>query len=154
MILAHIFIIVLILIQKFNVKIIKQSSVGFIRKYLNKYNKVENFINKLGELSNKYLSVLIIIKVIIIIFFVCLKVSSYIELSSNLNEYISVYKFILTKGKFYCCLKEGIFKNKSSQTKSKNNPTKSKSSPTVKQKQKKQNKKKDFKSKKWHWILI
>jgi hypothetical protein len=51
MILVHIVLLVLILIQKYNIKIIKQSSVGFIRKFLNKYklNKVENFLNKLGD---------------------------------------------------------------------------------------------------------
>ena len=101
MILVHIIILVLVLIEKFNVKIIKNSSVGFIRKYLNKYklNKVENFINKLGELSNKYLSVLIIINIIIIIFYICLNVYVNIELSNNLNEYISVYnKFNIKEG--------------------------------------------------------
>ena len=90
MILVHIIIIVLILIQKFNVKIITKSSVGFIRKYLNKYklNKVENFINKVGEFNNKYLSILIVINVIIIIFYVLLNVYVNIELSSHLNGYI------------------------------------------------------------------
>ena len=88
MILVHIILIVLILIQKFNVKIINKSSVGFIRKYLNKYNKVENFINKVGEFNNKYLSILIVINVIIIIIYVLLNVYVNIELSSNLNGYI------------------------------------------------------------------
>jgi hypothetical protein len=101
MILVHIIILVLVLIEKFNVKIIKNSSVGFISKYLNKYklNKVENFINKLGELTNKYLSLLIILNVIIIIFYICLNVYVNIELSNNLNEYISVYnKFHIKEG--------------------------------------------------------
>ena len=90
MILVHIILIVLILIQKFNVKIIKESSVGFIRKYLNKYklNKLENFINKVGEFNNKYLSRLIVINVIIIIIYVLLNVYVNIELNSNLNGYI------------------------------------------------------------------
>jgi hypothetical protein len=101
MILVHIIILVLVLIEKFNVKIIKNSSVGFISKYLNKYklNKVENIINKLGELTNKYLSLLIIINVIIIIFYICLNVYVNIELSNNLNEYISIYnKFHIKEG--------------------------------------------------------
>jgi len=90
MILVHIILLVLILIQKFNIIIIKESSVGFISKYLNKYklNKVQNFINKLGELNNKYLSLLIIINVILIIFFVFLNVYINIELSSYLNNFI------------------------------------------------------------------
>jgi hypothetical protein len=90
MILVHIILLVLILIQKFNIKIIKESSVGFISKYLNKYklNKVQNFINKLGELNNKYLSLLIIINVILIIFYVFLNVYINIELSSYLNNFI------------------------------------------------------------------
>ena len=93
MILFHIILLVLIFIQKFNIKIIKQSNVSFISKYLNKYklNKVQNFLNKLGGLSNKYLSVLIIINVIIIIFYVCLNVYINIELSSYLNNYIYVH---------------------------------------------------------------
>ena len=101
MILFHILLLVLILIQKFNIKIIKQSSVGFISKFLNKYkiNKVQNFINKLGELNNKYLSLLIIINVIIIIFYVCLNVYINIELSNYLNNYIYVHiKFKTTEG--------------------------------------------------------
>ena len=103
MILVHIILLVLILIQKFNIKIIKKNSVGnsvgFIRKFLNKYklNKVQNFIIKVGEMSNKYLSVLIIINVIIIIFYIFLNVYINIELSSNLNEYISVYNKIQFK---------------------------------------------------------
>jgi hypothetical protein len=90
MILVHIILLVLILIQKFNIKIIKESSVGFISKYLNKYklNKVKNFINKLGELNNKYLSLLIIINVILIVFYVFLNVYINIELSSYLNNFI------------------------------------------------------------------
>ena len=90
MILVHIILLVLILIHKYNIKIITKSSVGFIRKFLNKYklNKVENFINKLGEFNNKYLSILIVINVIIIIIYVLLNVYVNIELSSNLNGYI------------------------------------------------------------------
>ena len=115
MILVHIIILVLVLIEKFNVKIIKNSSVGFIRKYLNKYklNKVENFINKLGELSNKYLSVLIIINIIIIIFYICLNVYVNIELSNNLNEYISVYnKFNIKEGGIFFLWLNCKIKNK------------------------------------------
>jgi hypothetical protein len=93
MLLIHIILLVLILIHKFNLKIITSSSVGFIKKYLIKYklNKLQNFIKKTGEISNKYLSLLIIVNVFIIIFYIFLNVYINIELSSNLNEYIHVY---------------------------------------------------------------
>lgn len=102
-ILVHIILIVLILKQKFNVKIITKSSVGFNRKYLNKYklNKVENLINKDGEF-NKYLSILIVINVIIIIFFVLLNVYVNIRLSSHLNGYI--YDHVIFHVKEECIL--------------------------------------------------
>jgi hypothetical protein len=101
MILFHIFLLVLILIQKFNLKVITKSSVGFIRKFVNKYklNKLQNFINKIGEWSNKYLTILLLINACIIVFYVLLNVYINIELSSNLNEYIHVYtKFQIKKG--------------------------------------------------------
>ena len=101
MILFHIVLLVLILIQKFNIKIVKNSSVGFISKIFNKYklNKLQKFINKIGEMNNKYLSLLIIINVLIIVFYIFLNVYVNIELSSNLNEYIHVYnKFHFKKG--------------------------------------------------------
>ena len=101
MILIHIILLVLILIQKFNIKIVKNSSVGFISKFFNKYklNKIQKFINIIGELTNTYLTVLIIINVIMIVFYIFLNVYINIELSSNLNDYINVYnKFHFKKG--------------------------------------------------------
>ena len=101
MILIHIILLVLILIQKFNIKIVKNSSVGFISKIFNKYklNKIKNFVNIIGELTNTYLTVLIILNVIMIVFYIFLNVYINIELSSNLNDYINVYnKFQIKKG--------------------------------------------------------
>ena len=94
MILVHIILIVLILNQKYNQKLItKRESisrcrVGIFIQILNKYklNKVQNFIYKLEELSNKYLFLLI--NVIIIIFYIFFNLYINIKLSSYLNGYI------------------------------------------------------------------
>jgi len=100
LILIHIILLVLILIQKFNIKIVKNSSVGFISKFCNKYklNKIQKFISIIGELTDTYLTVLIIINVITIVFYIFLNVYINIELSSNLNDFINVYhKYHLKK---------------------------------------------------------
>jgi hypothetical protein len=94
MILVHIILIVLILNQKYNQKLItKRESISRCRvcifiQILNKYklNKVQNFIYKLEELSNKYLFLLI--NVIIIIFYIFFNLYINIKLSSYLNGYI------------------------------------------------------------------
>jgi hypothetical protein len=93
MILFHIILLVLILIHKFNIKTVTSGGVGFISRISNKYklNKLQNFINKIGAMNNKYLSLLIIINVFIIVFYIFLNVYINLELSSNLNEYIHVY---------------------------------------------------------------
>jgi hypothetical protein len=113
MLLFHIFLLALILIQKFNIKIFKNSSflaftklkdnVGFISNIFNKYKlkKLQKFISKVGEMSDKYLSLLIIINVLIIIFYILLNIYVNIELSSKLNEYVNIYnKFHLNKSTF------------------------------------------------------
>jgi len=73
----------------------------FISRILNKYNlnKLQNFINKLRVLNNKYLSFLLIINVIIIIFYIILNVYVNFKLSSNINGFIyDHYNFHVKEG--------------------------------------------------------
>ena len=112
-----IYFILLILIQNFNIKIVTNSSVGFISKNINKYKykyKLQNFIYKIGEMNNIFLS-LLIINVIIIVFYIFLNVYINTELSNNLNEYIYVYnKFHFNKGGIFLLLLNCNIKYKNS----------------------------------------
>lgn len=94
MILFHILLLVIILIQKYNINIFTHySSVGIISKIFTRYklNKLQKFINKTGEWSNNYLSLLIILNVTTILFYICLNIYVNIELSNNLSAFVSVY---------------------------------------------------------------
>ena len=129
MILNHINLLVLILIEKYNVQIFKQSSVGFISKFVNKYKYKLNKLNKLNKiqilqkfiniyrelfrvLNNKYFSQWKI-NVIIILFYVCFNVYINIELSSNLNDYVYIYnKLQIKEGGIWLLLLNCNIKNK------------------------------------------
>lgn len=131
MILFHIFLIALILIKKFNIKIFKKrvtlvffswlwdkakvgfigkifknkitlaffswlwdkAKVSFIGKIFNKYklNSLQNLISKFELISDNYLSILLILNILAIIYSVVINLYVNIELSNNLNEYITVY---------------------------------------------------------------
>ena len=70
--------------------------MGFIIIILNNYNlnKLQNFITKIGKISDKYLSFLILINVLIIVCYVLLNICINIELIRNLYEYIYVCLFV------------------------------------------------------------
>ena len=99
MLLFHIVLLVLILIQKYNIKMVTYSNTGFISIILKKYNfnKLQNFITKIGKISDKYLSFLILINVLIIVFYILINIFINIELSRNLSEYIYVYNMFQFK---------------------------------------------------------
>jgi uncharacterized protein YggT (Ycf19 family) len=101
MILIHIIFSACIWIHQKNLK----SSGGFFSQICNKFTKVQKIIHRIGEMTNSYLSSLLIINILIIVFYVFLNVYINIEVTSHLNEYTYVYnKYQIKKGGIFLLL--------------------------------------------------
>lgn len=99
MILFYFFLIAIILIQKYNIKIFKISSVGLISKIFNMESirkggaadKINKFMEGIGNFSDKYLLLLLLINIFLILFCVLLNIYINIELSNNLDKFIQLH---------------------------------------------------------------